>query len=248
MILKLFSQKKTNKMQVKTLLIDLDATILASEQDYNLPQLECAKLITLDLGEKAPQVLDMIADTQEIRRKLLDNPHEINGTEFSQSWIHYYNDICELVGREPSSSVRSAIGVSTMTWFKKIYKMYDGVKDTLNQIKQQKILVTLGNKDVQQYKIDSAHVYDCVNKIYIVNQKNVETYKKILEDMNLDPTTTIMVGDNLYTDILPAIENKIHGFHIRPKSRRRIEELEKLNLQNYTQISNFNEIMKYLND
>lgn len=237
-----------NKMQIKTVLIDLDATILASEQDYNLPQLECAKLITLDLGEKSPLVLDMIAETQEIGRKLLDNPTEINGTEFSQSWIHYYNDICELVGREPSSSVRSAIGVSTMTWFKKVYKMYDGVKETLNQITQQKILVTLGNKDVQQYKIDSAHVSECVDKIYIVNQKNVETYKKILEEMNLDPSTTIMVGDNIHTDILPAIQNGIHGFHIIPKSRKRIKEIEKLNLENYTQIKNFNEITKYLND
>jgi FMN phosphatase YigB (HAD superfamily) len=227
----------------------MDGTVLPSNHTYFNPQLDCAKIITNDLVIDSPDPITIIKETNELRKEIMAKPGPISNTCFPQSWILYYQKLCERLNRQPNYAIISALGITSATYLREKYELYDGVSDTLNKIKDKNIirtLVTLGNYEVQQHKIDSSGLGSLVDNIEICDLKDVETYKKILKKYNTEPSETAMVGDNLRLDIQPAIDCGIMSFYIyRPFDRFDIGEIDK-SQPLFNQIFSFNEIIQYL--
>jgi putative hydrolase of the HAD superfamily len=68
------------------------------------------------------------------------------------------------------------------------------------------VLVTKGDPAIQQHKIDTSGLVDYLDASYIVGEKNADTYRRIVAELDLDPTETWMVGNSPRSDINPAIE------------------------------------------
>jgi putative hydrolase of the HAD superfamily len=80
------------------------------------------------------------------------------------------------------------------------------VADTLDELgsRHSLFLLTKGDPDEQQRKIDASDVSHHFVDIDIVAEKNVDTYQAVTSRHDLDPARTWMIGNSPKSDILPA--------------------------------------------
>jgi putative hydrolase of the HAD superfamily len=80
------------------------------------------------------------------------------------------------------------------------------VADTLDELgsRHSLFLLTKGDPDEQQRKIDASDVSHHFVDIDIVAEKNVDTYHAMTSRHDLDPARTWMIGNSPKSDILPA--------------------------------------------
>jgi len=68
------------------------------------------------------------------------------------------------------------------------------------------VLVTKGDEEVQRQKLERSGLATFFDARYIVPEKEVGTYRRIVSELSLDPHQTWMVGNSPKSDINPAIE------------------------------------------
>ena len=80
------------------------------------------------------------------------------------------------------------------------------VAETLDQLgsRHSLFLLTKGDPDEQQRKIDASNVSHHFIDIHIVAEKNVDTYHSVTSQHDLDPARTWMIGNSPKSDILTA--------------------------------------------
>ncbi len=80
------------------------------------------------------------------------------------------------------------------------------VAETLDQLgsRHSLFLLTKGDPDEQQRKIDASAVSHHFLGIHIVAEKDVDTYHSVTSQHDLDPARTWMIGNSPKSDILPA--------------------------------------------
>jgi len=80
------------------------------------------------------------------------------------------------------------------------------VAETLHELgsRHHLFLLTKGDHDEQQRKIDASELSRHFVQIEIVAEKNVETYGRLTRQHDLDPTSTWMIGNSPKSDIVPA--------------------------------------------
>jgi putative hydrolase of the HAD superfamily len=80
------------------------------------------------------------------------------------------------------------------------------VAETLDQLgsRHSLFLLTKGDPDEQQRKIDASNVSHHFIDIHIVAEKNVDTYHSVTSQHDLDPARTWMIGNSPKSDILSA--------------------------------------------
>ena len=80
------------------------------------------------------------------------------------------------------------------------------VAETLDQLgsRHSLFLLTKGDPDEQQRKIDASDVGHHFLDIHIVAEKDVDTYHSVTSQHDLDPARTWMIGNSPKSDILPA--------------------------------------------
>ncbi len=76
------------------------------------------------------------------------------------------------------------------------------------------LLLTKGDPEVQNYKIEKHGLRCYFDNIKIVSKKCPDTFKSCVEEFGIHPATSISVGDSLKDDIYPASHNKIRTFLI----------------------------------
>jgi putative hydrolase of the HAD superfamily len=81
-----------------------------------------------------------------------------------------------------------------------------GVHETLAELgtRYDLLLLTKGDHDEQQRKIDASRLAHHFNHIHIVPEKNKDTYTALIEQHGLDPDRTWMIGNSPRSDIRPA--------------------------------------------
>jgi putative hydrolase of the HAD superfamily len=81
-----------------------------------------------------------------------------------------------------------------------------GVVETLTELgtRHHLVLLTKGATAEQQRKIDASQLAPHFRHIHIVAEKDVDTYRWLLETRAIDPTTSWMIGNSPKSDIVPA--------------------------------------------
>jgi len=95
-------------------------------------------------------------------------------------------------------------------------KLFDGVLETLRYLKDKYNLyiLTKGEFDEQEGKILRAKVNDCVQKYFILPEKNDQAYLTLLSENGWRPEETCMVGNSPKSDINPALRVGMYAIHI----------------------------------
>lgn len=75
-------------------------------------------------------------------------------------------------------------------------------------------LITKGDLHDQERKIAQSGLAHCFDYVEVVSEKNVETYDRILQRLNVPIDQFMMVGNSLKSDIMPVLNLGGHGVHI----------------------------------
>jgi len=235
---------------IKNVFVDLDDTLIPWYYVYSIPQLDSVKLICIDLQELAPIPMEIIKMATDWQLKNMEECGFISKTNFPQSFVEVYQELCKKNNRDVNKKIESAIWASGLRYVIQDVKIFPGVKETLEKIHQNKYLVTRGDHDIQSYKIHHTGLVDYFDYLEIVPLKNENTYMNLLKKHQLKAEETIMIGDSYGNDIKPALKTGMKVVHIDPKVSTyhwdsHIHHFED-GLGDYPVVKNFTEVLQYL--
>ncbi len=102
------------------------------------------------------------------------------------------------------------------------YKLYPQVKETLKKLssKYKLAVASIGHASYTVRELDELGIKDYFSYLFISSsvgykKPSVEFFKSVLEQTNSRPNETIMIGDNLRTDIWGAQQLNIWTIYIR---------------------------------
>lgn len=129
-------------------------------------------------------------------------------------------------------------------------ELLDGVQETVRELSRhyKLMIITKGELFHQETKIARSGLADYFQHIEIVSEKNKETYLSILNQYQLAPSTFLMVGNSLRSDILPICECQARAIHIPFHTTWVHEKVEhhQLNGCEYKEIDNLRQLLPLL--
>jgi putative hydrolase of the HAD superfamily len=96
-------------------------------------------------------------------------------------------------------------------------ELIDGVDDTVTALTDagyRLIIVTKGDLHHQERKVLASGLADRVERIEIVAEKDVATYRRVVASMGVEPHQFAMVGNSVKSDVLPVLELGAHAVHV----------------------------------
>ena len=95
-------------------------------------------------------------------------------------------------------------------------ELIDGVAETVKVLSMRHDLTvfTKGDHEEQRLKIDRSGLANHFNRSTIVKEKNAAAYRKLLEDYELIPERTWMIGNSPKSDINPALAAGINAVFV----------------------------------
>ncbi len=104
--------------------------------------------------------------------------------------------------------------------------LLDGVAETVPALAEQYRLIVITKGDLwnQEQKLAGSGLAELMWRIEIVAEKDTATYKRILDQHDIDPYRFVMVGNSVRSDILPVLELGARAVHI-PHEHTWIQEI-----------------------
>jgi putative hydrolase of the HAD superfamily len=95
-------------------------------------------------------------------------------------------------------------------------ELLPGVSDVLEQLCDVSplLLVTKGDLHHQERKVAGSGIANWFRSVEVVSEKDSETYARILARHAIVPTSFVMIGNSVKSDILPIVELGGTGIHI----------------------------------
>lgn len=94
--------------------------------------------------------------------------------------------------------------------------LLDGVREVVVDLSRsyRLLLITKGDLFDQENKVARSGLADLFDAVEIVSEKDVPTYRRILSDHGIEPSSLLMVGNSVKSDILPVLEIGARAAHI----------------------------------
>ena len=86
--------------------------------------------------------------------------------------------------------------------------MLPGIRDAVEEVaaNYRIVLITKGDLIHQQAKVRRSDLGDLFHRIEIVSEKDAAAYARVLDECDVSPTSFVMVGNSLRSDIAPVVE------------------------------------------
>lgn len=109
------------------------------------------------------------------------------------------------------------------------FEIIDGVRETIGQLRpyHDLAIVTKGHEEEQRAKVERSGIDHLFDEVIIVREKDEETYRGIVDAMELDRARTWMIGNAPRSDINPALRAGINAIWI-PHARTWRLEVEEI--------------------
>jgi putative hydrolase of the HAD superfamily len=153
-----------------------------------------------------------------------------------------HDAVVALGGREIREDDRAAIArlVARLEWEE--LELLPGVPETLRALARRHdlLLLTKGDDAEQRLKIEVSGLAELFRATEVVREKNVATYRTLIDTYNVDPADGWMIGNSPKSDVLPALEAGLravfiphpHTWHLEhaevPAGDARVLTLERL--------------------
>ena len=125
----------------------------------------------------------------------------------SASFLRSLHDCFERLSERPVSAAeaREIEELAAALTFHEV-ELVPGVADTLVELgaRHELLLLTKGQPDEQQRKIDASGLAHHFRSVHIVAEKRAPTYRELVAAQGLEPAATWMIGNSPASDILPA--------------------------------------------
>ena len=125
-----------------------------------------------------------------------------------------------------------------------------GIVETIEQLKSnyQLLIITKGDLWDQETKIARSGIADLFDHIEIVSEKTPIAYQAILDRYQIEPSTFLMIGNSLKSDILPVCEIGGNAVHIPFHDTWVHEKMDahQISEVKFTELSDIRDLMAYL--
>jgi putative hydrolase of the HAD superfamily len=193
---------------IKAVLIDLDNTLLETQALYNAAEADLQHLIEARSGARASDVADEIQ-----RRKLvLFDQYGYDPAMLPRAYEE------ALIAFVPTASDDDILHAHQLGYriFEEEARLKEGVEESIRLLADHFLLylVTVGDEAVQRRRIETLPFRDLFTELFIVPDKNADTYRAVLRHCQCTPDEAVMIGDSLKSDIIPAVEAGLTAIHI----------------------------------
>jgi putative hydrolase of the HAD superfamily len=186
---------------------DADDTLWQNEQFYRLTE------------QRLTELLAAHAEPGDISRRLLEAEKRnlafygfgIKG--FTLSMIETAIEVTE--GRAPAAVIQEILA-SGRELLRHPVETLPHVRETLEQLagSYRIILITKGDLFDQERKLAQSGLGELFDAVEIVSDKNASTYQRVFSRHGDGPQRSMMVGNSLKSDVVPAIEAGSWGVYV----------------------------------
>jgi len=229
------------RIKIKTIIFDLDDTLLKTSQLYNQAREEFSSLMQ-ELGFSSEESLIKLDEVDINYIKEYGFVKE----RYPLSLGKTYEYFSQKNGKEINPELKKNIEEIGWEVFRQIPELVDGVYRVLDILSKKYflILATLGDPQVQEEKVQLSGLKKYFSEIYVLKYKNVEEYQNILTEQNLNKKDTWIIGNSVRSDLNPGLKLGINCILI-PYLSWKFEEEEPLS-ENYLQLDSLEEVLNYL--
>ena len=118
-------------------------------------------------------------------------------------------------GTAPAALLAQLVGVGKDLLARPV-ELLPGVADVIGHlaVHYRLMLITKGDLLHQESKIRESGLSGYFAELKVVSEKDPDTYRRLLAEHGVDPSTFVMVGNSVKSDILPVIAIGGRGVHI----------------------------------
>jgi putative hydrolase of the HAD superfamily len=194
--------------QFDTIGFDADDTLWKSEDYFTVAE----QFFVAKVGPYAPAGIDVL---DALHATELDNvPVSGYGVKgYALSMVQAA--ITATGGRVPSSVIGELVDHAHEMLMHPV-ELLDGVPETLAAVGSghRLVLVTKGDLVHQLRKVRTSGIAHHFEHIRVVLEKDVATYRDLLDEWGIDAQRFLMVGNSVRSDILPILELGGQGVHV----------------------------------
>jgi FMN phosphatase YigB (HAD superfamily) len=199
----------------KTFIFDFDDTLLSVEHDYGAQLLKFGKLMIKELSYKCPYIPDLLNLCKEVDIKNVES-QGYNKIRFPNSLQDVYRELCRrsdipVIKRVEQKCYDLGLGAFEF----KNSKVIDGAKECLEFLAHKKdelILLTKGDEEIQRRKIIKFWFDDYFSEIFISYDKNKQIFNEVIGSR--DKSLVYSVGNTFKADIYSALKAGIKAIYI----------------------------------
>jgi putative hydrolase of the HAD superfamily len=194
-------------MAITTVALDADDTLWHNESIFHLTQDNYVNLLK-EYGEPD----HMRARLLEVEIKNL-KLYGYGVKSFTLSMIETAIDLTR--GAVPAKTIMEILNLGRAMLEHPVEPL-PGVAETLDAMKDgyKLVMVTKGDLMNQEQKLARSGLGDYFQAIEIVSEKDANTYRRIVARQGIRPEETVMIGNSMKSDVLPALEAGLWGIHI----------------------------------
>jgi putative hydrolase of the HAD superfamily len=96
-------------------------------------------------------------------------------------------------------------------------ELLDGVADVVDELAatgRRLIVVTKGDLFHQEAKVAGSGLAERFDRVEIVSEKDVPTYRRVMAAAEVEPGNFLMIGNSVRSDVLPVVELGGHAAHL----------------------------------
>lgn len=185
------------------LLKDGDDTCWSCRHNYFIADWACGLVIARALGPFAPPPHEVLYLAKRIEKTAMAE-RGFRFTQFEDAWVETYRQLAEQCGRQYLSEVAASIFYEAAYVKRSDYPVFAETHQVLRQLRpmvESIHLVSLGDHDFQMKKVRRNGLESAFDSIHITQFDK----RLVMQELTADGVQAVMVGDNLQTDIEPAL-------------------------------------------
>jgi putative hydrolase of the HAD superfamily len=194
--------------QFHTIGFDADDTLWRSEDYFTIAE----QFFVEKVGPYAPEGIDVL---DALHATELDNvPVSGYGVKaYALSMVQAA--VTATGGRVPSAVIGELVDHAHEMLMHPV-ELLEGVPETLAALgpTHRLVLITKGDLVHQLRKVRTSGIAHHFEHIRVVLEKDVGTYREVLDEWGVDPKRFLMVGNSVKSDILPILELGGQGVHV----------------------------------
>jgi len=226
---------------IKVIGFDADDTLWVNETYFRDAETVFAKLLS---KYETPNKID-----QELFRMEIDNL-PLYGYGVKAFTLSMVESALELSNYNVQTKTIEAILNIGKDMLNKPVELLDGVEAVLKVLSQKYrlILATKGDLLDQERKLEKSGLTKYFHHIEVLSDKKEANYSKLLNNLDINPSEFLMIGNSLKSDVLPLVNIKAHAVHVPFHTTWAHEEVteEEKNGKAYKTIQSLTDILKLL--
>lgn len=192
----------TNRL---TLYLDLDDTLISTQEIFEATKRECATYIQQQVMTSRKPSIARIMETFNAYEQEFIQTHGLRNSRFILSWVE---TMVFYIGSNKQKEQEVRHMASRV--FRTSARRFDDaipVLEALQEAGYRLHLLTSGEEDTQRYRVKDAGLEAYFDTITVVSEKTPETYQRLIPNTE----NSVMIGNSITADINPSLQSGMYA-------------------------------------